>query len=53
MTPNKLRCKFKLQSQSCLLENVYIILFQSRVNRHAYDVINLISSVIVSNILVM
>ena len=53
MTPNKLICKFKYQSQSCLQENVYIIVFQSGVNRHAYDFINFINNVILINLLVM
>ena len=39
MAPN-FRCKFKYQSKTCLQEKVYIILFQSRVNRHVCDVIN-------------
>ena len=47
------RCKFKQQSKSCLKENFYIILFQSRVNRHVCGVINFMINVILSYQLVM
>ena len=52
MAPN-FRCKFKVHRHSCLRENVYIILFQSRVNRHVCDVINCMINVILSNLLWM
>ena len=53
IAPN-FRCKFKVHWQSCLQqEKVYIILFQSRVNRYVCDVIYLMINVILSNLLVM
>ena len=52
IAPN-FRCMFKVHRHSCLREKVYIILFQSRVNRHVCDVINFIINVILSNLLVM
>ena len=52
MTPS-FRRKFKQHSQSCFYENVYIIMIQSRVNRHVCDGINFINKGILSNILVM
>ena len=52
MTSN-FRCKFKLNFQSCLQENVYIILFQSRVNGHFFDGITFINDIILSNLLLM
>ena len=39
MAPN-FRCEFNSQSKIRLKDKVYIILFQSRVNRHVCDVIN-------------
>ena len=52
IAPN-FRCKFKLQSKSCLPYKIYINLFQSRVNRHVCDVINFMINVILSYLLVM
>ena len=51
MTPN-FRCKFKKHSQSCWQDFIYIILFQSLVDRYVCDVINFIINVILSNLLV-
>ena len=48
-----LRCNFKVHWQSCLQNKVYIILFQSRENRHVYDVINFMINVILSYLLMM
>ena len=48
-----LRCKFKYQSEGWLQEKVFIILFQSQVNRHVCDVINFLIKVILSYLLVM
>ena len=47
------RCKFKVDLHSCWQEKVYIILFQSRVNRHVCDVINFVINVISSYLLMM
>ena len=47
MAPN-FRCEFKKQFKTCLQEKVYIILFQSRVNRHVCDVINFMINVVLS-----
>ena len=46
MAPN-FRCKFKVQTK--LLAGIkYLILFQSRINRHVCDVINFMINVILS-----
>ena len=47
------RCKFIVHWHSCLQEKVYIIPFQSRVNRHICDVMNFMINVFLSYLLVM
>ena len=47
------RYKFNIHLYSSMQKKVYIILFQSRVNRHVCDVINFMINVILSYLLVM